>query len=623
MKNRSKASGKQQKQAQQNHKQTVKQSPAELQLRRWFWVVLLVALVVNINCVVGSEFVFDDHVAIKNNPDVTGASPASNILSNDFWGGDITKKSSHKSYRPITTAIFRLLYTQCGGTPAVFKTLNVILHGINTVLVYILAAKLFNQNHSRVVVSSMLFAIHPIHTEAVASVVGQADLLSCLFALLVVLQSLSSTISVSRCVWMFVLLSMSFLTKETGITAAIPSLFCILVMNKTAARKDQMFPAVVVIVAVVVLVFVRGVVTGWNPVPKGFRKLDNPLPFIEDASDRALTIGRVWLEYIRLLLLPLWLSCDYSFSAIPVVASTPSVVSFVAASVVFLIILFAGIIYWLPSDARRMFLFFALFFASCFSPASHVFVYPGTLVAERLLYLPSIPFCLFIGWVLGPVYHSRTYVKFFCICMAIILSCLTITRNAEWKTQVSLFESALVATPNSAKVQLNIGIARQQANRTTEAMHHLEKAAAIFPEGCQHHYWMGRCYMDELNYEAAVKKMHLAVECTELDHRKHALIALEAIFKKYAQASPKSADAHTNLANIFQLRMNFKDAELLYKHALKLQKGHPAAAINYSRMLLAKERYSEAVDIASIIVSDPTHGRDAEEVIKSASSKMK
>ena len=614
MKRREKNLGKKQQQQQhQKKKETAPSAPSPFN-KMWAgrMAAFIIGVVLYMNCVVGSEFVFDDHVAIKNNPDVVGSTPLSGILTHDFWGGDITLKSSHKSYRPVTTLLFRYLYVYFGGSPEIYKFLNVLLHGCNSLLVHNIAESLFDNNIVVSLLGSILFATHPVHTEAVASVVGQADLLSSVFGLLAVVICCQPHLSVSHCIASSFLLMFSFFTKETGITIAIPMLLAVVLKHKN--RSNKVIASAIITATVFVLIVVRGVVTGWNPVPKGFRKLDNPLPFIEVTGDRALTIIRVWVEYFRLLVCPLWLSCDYSFSAIPIIHSTPTAVSMTAICVVVLITLVVVVLVLLPSDSRKRFLFLMIFFAACFSPASHVFVYPGTLVAERLLYLPSVPFCLFVGWIAS----TNNILKLLTIVVSFVCSGLTMVRNNEWKTQVSLFESALQATPGSAKVQLNIGIARQQANRTEEALFHLSKAEEIFPEGCQHHYWMGRCQMDKLNYEEAIKKMHIAVECSELDHRKHALIALEAIFKNYAQRSPKSADAHTNLANIFQLQKKFDDAELLYKHALKLQKGHSAAAINYSRMLLAKERADEAIKIATIIITDSTHGKDAKEIIRAA-----
>lgn len=53
------------------------------------------------------SFVFDDGEAVVNNPDVSGLGPWIDILKDDFWGTPLKKESSHLSFRPITTAIFR------------------------------------------------------------------------------------------------------------------------------------------------------------------------------------------------------------------------------------------------------------------------------------------------------------------------------------------------------------------------------------------------------------------------------------------------------------------------------------------------------------------------------------
>jgi len=56
------------------------------------------------------DFVFDDVSAIKDNRDMRPSTPWSDLLANDFWGTPMVAERSHKSYRPLTVASFRLNY---------------------------------------------------------------------------------------------------------------------------------------------------------------------------------------------------------------------------------------------------------------------------------------------------------------------------------------------------------------------------------------------------------------------------------------------------------------------------------------------------------------------------------
>ena len=101
-------------------------------------LVLLLAVACFLNSLNG-ELVFDDTVAIRDNPDVLGRTPLSALLLNDFWGRPIAEEESHKSYRPITVLTFRLNHMLSGLDVIGFHIVNVALHGANSVMLFKLA----------------------------------------------------------------------------------------------------------------------------------------------------------------------------------------------------------------------------------------------------------------------------------------------------------------------------------------------------------------------------------------------------------------------------------------------------------------------------------------------------
>ncbi|XP_032514980.1 protein O-mannosyl-transferase TMTC2 [Danaus plexippus] len=131
-------------------------------------------------------FVYDDRRAILSNPDVIGHTTIRALFENDFWGTPLSDSGSHGSYRPLCVATFRLNYAFSGFKPWSYHFFNIVLHSIATALVVTTAKRLMPQHCIRVgtAVAGLSFAAHPIHTEAVASVVGRADLVACNFFLL-------------------------------------------------------------------------------------------------------------------------------------------------------------------------------------------------------------------------------------------------------------------------------------------------------------------------------------------------------------------------------------------------------------------------------------------------------
>ena len=113
--------------------------------------------------------------AIKTNPDILPSTPLSSLLRNDFWGTPLSHSGSHKSYRPVTVLSFRLNYLAGGLRPWGYHLVNVLLHCLACGLFGQLAGRLLGPADPAAWLAALLFAVHPVHTEAVAGVVGRAD----------------------------------------------------------------------------------------------------------------------------------------------------------------------------------------------------------------------------------------------------------------------------------------------------------------------------------------------------------------------------------------------------------------------------------------------------------------
>ena len=111
--------------------------------------------------------VFDDQAAIEENADLRPNVSWSNLLKNDFWGVSMSDEDSHKSYRPLCVATFRLNYMLHDLQPFGYHVVNVLLHAAVCYL-YVLVCVLVSDQVWPSLVAGLLFAVHPIHTEAVS-----------------------------------------------------------------------------------------------------------------------------------------------------------------------------------------------------------------------------------------------------------------------------------------------------------------------------------------------------------------------------------------------------------------------------------------------------------------------
>lgn len=303
------------------------------------------------------NFVYDDHKAILENPDVIDSSPASwlRLFQNDFWGTPISNPGSHKSYRPLVTLSFKTqyqlakLYRMFRGehfdnviAPATteqpevalpFHLLNILLHVLAVDLVYRVACCLLTiepihlndcnkksafstrailSNRAAASIASLLFSCHPIHVEAVTSLVGRAELMGSLFALL----SFESLIGYLSCekkcdqneylnedsknriqdsklklVSSMVFAICACFSKENCATVIIINLIFIIYTH--LKRRDLYERSLRSFIAMssllVAFVALRYQLTSTSPLPK-FSKLDNPLAQSAESLCRQLKI---------------------------------------------------------------------------------------------------------------------------------------------------------------------------------------------------------------------------------------------------------------------------------------------------------------------------------------------
>lgn len=163
------------------------------------------------------------------NPDVINASESwSKLFYNDFWGTNLSDSGSHCSYRPLTVLTFKLNHL-IGGTNAFgYHLVNVLLHCLATGLVLNLGRHLLPCSISTFL-SGLLFATHPIHTEAVAGLTGRADIIACIFFILTILSyikhvQLREKDSMRHHIAMIgaiIFASAAVLCKETAISALV------------------------------------------------------------------------------------------------------------------------------------------------------------------------------------------------------------------------------------------------------------------------------------------------------------------------------------------------------------------------------------------------------------------
>ena len=117
----------------------------------------------------GNDFVYDDHYVVESNAVVRYLSVV-DIFTSPFWQGFASERGG-AYYRPLTVLTYALDYAISGVTARQFHTTNLLLHTLATLLVFLLAGRLIRSNRAALL-AAVLFAVHPVHTEAVSNDAG-------------------------------------------------------------------------------------------------------------------------------------------------------------------------------------------------------------------------------------------------------------------------------------------------------------------------------------------------------------------------------------------------------------------------------------------------------------------
>ncbi|KAF3859216.1 hypothetical protein F7725_021615 [Dissostichus mawsoni] len=286
-----------------------------------------------------ADFCYDDSRAIKTNQDLLPETPWTNVLYDDFWGTLLTHSGSHKSYRPLCTLSFRLNYALHALRPWGFHLLNVVLHGLVTAIFTAFSRQLLGGGLWSLL-AGLLFASHPVHTEAVSGVVGRADVGAALFFLLSLLcyvrhcglrRDFQSGCGGSWC-WGWMLGSLgcaaaSMLWKEQGVTVlAVSAVYDLFVFQRLRFRQALLLLLGKCVAEPLRACFLGGILLSarlyWmGNKPPNFSNSDNPAADSPHFLTRTLTFLHLPVANAWLLLCPDRLSFDWSMDAVPLVRS--------------------------------------------------------------------------------------------------------------------------------------------------------------------------------------------------------------------------------------------------------------------------------------------------------------
>lgn len=532
--------------------------------------------------------------------------------------------------RPVMTWSLITDYSVWGTNPFGYHLTNILLHTINTLLIYSLGALLLKDVRVSLL-AAVLFGVHPVHTEAINGINFREDLLATTFLIL-------SLISFIKARWKLSLLlfACALLSKESAIVFPL-----ILILYQYLSVKDAGLRASLSRnkgYYTGILILIAGYLAGLFML---LNKTDLPRVgfFGADWYQTTITAGAIIADYVRLLLFPTQLSIDHNPGIVKSIFNIRALsgIGFVAGSFIYSVILL---------KRRAIDSFFFLWFLITLIPVA------GTLYqqpsAERFLYLPSIGMIFLMASVSVFIYEKimdpglRKIVISLILTIIFSYSLVGMSRNKVWKDDYSLWSDAVMKAPGSQRANFNLGrqyykrrdypMALRYYNQALQrnsmdmigidpaepltnigliygemgkhylSVEYLEKAVKTGPRNALYHYNFGVAYFEQGRYDEAINEMKTALRLKPDQRDAHHYLGISYIqqglfdqaIKELLAAvrlRPDEAELHYNLGIAYLKKGRYDVAISEFGIALRLKPDYKEAYQNLKGLMGRKKNY--------------------------------
>ena len=506
-------------------------------------VIAAVAIIIYGNTL-GHDFTQDDAIVITENMYTKdGLQGIGGLLKYDTFKGFFKVEGKDKlvsggRYRPLTPILFALqwdllkqpkkdsngivqkdldgnvIYT---ANPFAFHLIHILFYGLCCLVLFWTLLE-FLKGHKekfRVLVSfftALLFAVHPLHTEAVANIKGADEVITLLLSLAafyftlkaVRAQKLYLGIAASACLFL------GLLAKENAITflGVIP---LGIYFAKGLDLKKAIPYLGMLVVAAVLFLMIRGNILGWDLGEPSRELMNNPYLKVEGnryvdftTAEKSATITYTLGKYLQLFIFPHPLTHDYYPRAVEIMSW--SNIKVILSLFLYLLIGFLGIRSLLKKDLIG---FGLLFFLGTLSIVSNVVFPVGTNMSERFMFMPSVGLCFIASLLLYRLFEKKPNTAMMMagvlVLPILLFAYKTIDRNSAWKDNFTLFTTDIEYSPRSAKLQNSVGAELSKASQAesnpdkqkemlNRAIEHFNAAIAIHPNMENAYLQLGNAY---------------------------------------------------------------------------------------------------------------------------------
>jgi protein O-mannosyl-transferase len=561
----------------------------------WIKIVLVAVVLLMYGKSVNYDFTIDDNIFyLKHNSVQKGISG----IPETFMYGSLEKYNGMKGlqpYRPVTLSSFAIQKQVFNNSPAKAHLINVLLYTLLVLVLFNILLKLLPAAHPLICATIvLLFTAHPVHTEVVASVKSQDELLSVLFGLLAL--SYAATLikadkfSAKYCVLSVACYSLALLSKE-GVFAMIlifPLAFRLLLSQSI---KRSLVYSLPYLGAGLLFLFVRHLVLDGQVQNYQNTIMENVLFGANGFAQVTATKMEILFHYQRLFFVPWPLSWDYSYNEVPIVDWT-SVTAWVS------LLLYGGMLIFALLKIKKLpvISFGIFFFLIMLAPTANLFFLNGSTVSERFLFFPSLGLIMAVVYGVASLLKINTATftgnsikKFNWIfgVVIVLFICLSFIRSGDWESNFTIYKAGAADAPNSSRTNLSYGnqfikLGDNETNRQakieyyTDALKYFKKSTDILPSNKDALYAIGLCY-------------------ASLGNRAKAYESYQHALTYY----PKHKSVLNNLGTAFFEEKKYDSAYMYFKRCYNADSSFPKSSQNLAIYFFTVGNYNQAIQYAS------------------------
>ena len=522
--------------------------PAPARSRAWLHVAALVfiSLGVYANCL-SNSFVSDDDFQVLANKTITDTKFIPQLFTSNVWSFAQSDQTNY--YRPLFMLLYMGEYFLFGFDPFGWHCVNLAAHIAALLAAYFLARALGGERLA--FVAGVLFALHPIHVEAVVWVAVLTDLVCglALFAGALAFHRAREGVAPRRNLLLAALaFAAGLLTKETALV--FPAL---LVAYEFLYRRASPLEILrgwkrYTAFAAVLLAYLpaRLHALGGKFAPS------SGAHFQLTPWEMGLSVPALLAQYVGALFWPVNLNYYHPFAPVRSVSWQTVVGALLAVALV-------AVMFRLRARAPLL-AFSAAWFVLTLAPVLSISNVGENVFTERYLYIPSLGFCVALAWGWLAAYErasqpqARVALAAALTALCIVSAAIIVRRNPDWKDDITLFTRTAQQSPNSATIQMNLGYIWSLHGRDDLAMDYYQRSLALDPNRALTHNNFGNSLTNRGRYDEAI--VHL---------------------KRATELKPDYHNAWLNLGLVYAAKQEWPAAILHYRRGIEIRENFPEA----------------------------------------------